>query len=91
MDSNVTPRSQLSYEFSCQLVGGATAGLCPLLGSRQRLPWFTLEFVPDGRRYRTLGGPLHYNELIGVVERSVVQQEFLNCPLFNLQEQRGGN
>lgn len=70
---------------------GDREGLSPFLGSREHLRWFTLVFVPGRRCYRTLGGPLHYNELIGVVVRPVMQQEFLNCPLFNLQGQRGGN
>lgn len=54
----------------------------------RRLCWFTLVFVPGRGCYRTSGGPLHCDQLVGVVTSLVMQQEFLNCPLFDLQKQK---
>lgn len=54
----------------------------------RRLCWFTLVFVPGWGCYRTFGGPLHCDQLVRVVTSLVMQQEFLNCPLFDLQEQK---
>lgn len=43
-------------------------------------------YVPSRCGNRALGWPLHHYELIWVVQCSVVNQQVLNCPLFNLQQ-----